>query len=148
MNNENTTGKRIPLKKGLWTDDPDGPRLIGSKCPSCGEVFFPRKEKGICINCQHKGLDEIKLSRVGEIYSYTIVMQRPPIYYLGPVPYALAWVELPEGVRFESLLTDYDAESLRVGMKVELVIEKLHLDAGGNEVVTYKFRPVKEKAGR
>ena len=137
--------KQIPLREGLWTI-PSSPgeqlQLIGSKCLNCGEIVFPRKDKGICLNCQQKGLVDTKLSTVGKIHSFTVVMQRPPIYYKGPVPYALAWVELPEGVRFETLLTDGDFESLQVGMSVELVIEKLHEDEEGNEVMTYKFRPV------
>lgn len=137
--------KRIPLKEGLWVDlgSPDGrPQLIGSQCRNCGEVYFPKKEKGICICCQQRGLAEIELSRRGKVYSFTIVMQRPPIYYKGPVPYALAWVELPEGVRLETLLTDCAFEELRVGMDVELVIERLFQDEEGNDILTYKFKPV------
>ena len=138
--------KKIPLKDGLWTtpSSPDEkPQLIGSQCRNCGEVYFPKKERGMCINCQQENLEGIKLSRLGKLYSFTVVMQRPAIYYKAAVPYALAWVELPEGVRLETLLTDCDFESLKVGMNVELVIEKLHEDDEGNEIITYKFRPVK-----
>lgn len=141
-------GKKIvPVREGLWmnsTDPKEKPQLIGSRCGDCGEIFFPKRWNGICLNCQKKRLEDILLSRRGKIYSFTIVMQgRPqPAPYKGPVPYALAWVELPEGVRFETLLTDCDFDGLKVGMDVELVIEKLHDDDEGNEVLSYKFRPV------
>ncbi|OHE24617.1 MAG: hypothetical protein A3J94_09030 [Syntrophus sp. RIFOXYC2_FULL_54_9] len=69
-------------------------------------------------------------------------MQRPPIYYRGDVPYAIGYVELPEGVRVETLFSTSDFEQLRIGLDVELVIERLHEDEEGNEVLTYKFRPV------
>ena len=69
-------------------------------------------------------------------------MQRPPEYYQGPVPYAEGFVELPEGVRVETLFTGCDFNDLEVGMDVEMVIEGLHEDEEGNEVVAYKFRPV------
>ena len=139
--------KSIPLREGLWTNPlnaEEKPQLIGSRCRACGEVYFPKKEKGICLNCQQKNMEEILLSRKGKIYSFTVVMQgRPqPAPYKGPVPYALAWIELPEGVRFETLLSDCDFGKLKVGMDAELVIEKLHEDEEGNEVLSYKFRPL------
>ena len=82
------------------------------------------------------------MSRYGKIYSVTVVTQRPPIYYKGPVPYAMGFVELPEGVRVQALFTGCDPDSLEIGMNVELVIEKLFEDQEGHDVITYKFRPV------
>lgn len=137
------SSKRIPVREGLWTQPSSAgqqPQLIASRCYSCGEIFFPAKR--ICGYCQQKGLEEIKLSRRGKIFSVTVVMQRPPIYYQGPVPYAIGYVELPEGVRVETLFTGDNLEALRIGMDVELVIEKLYEDNEGNEVLTYKFRPI------
>jgi uncharacterized OB-fold protein len=136
--------KQIPIKEGLWTVPSsldDKPQLIGSRCPRCGEVFFPKKAYGICNHCQSKNLEEVKLSRKGKIYSFTIVMQKPPEYYKGPVPYAEGFVELPEGVRVETLFTDCKFDDLRIGMDVEMVVEKLHEDEEGNEILAYKFRP-------
>jgi uncharacterized OB-fold protein len=137
--------KQIPVKEGLWTtvsSPNEKPQLIGSRCLACGEVFFPKRESKICTYCQSRDLEEIKLSRKGKVYSFTIVMQRPPEYYRGPVPYAEGFVELPEGVRVETLFTGCDFNDLEVGMDVEMVIEGLHEDEDGNEVVAYKFRPV------
>ena len=136
--------KQIPIKEGLWTvpsSPGERPQLIGSRCLRCGEVFFPKKAYGICNHCQSKNLEEIKLNRKGKIYSFTIVMQKPPEYYKGPVPYAEGFVELPEGVRVESLFTDCNFDDLRIGMDVEMVVEKLHVDEEGNEILAYKFRP-------
>lgn len=131
--------KRIPVREGLWTTDRE-PRLAGSRCKCCGEVFFPRKQ--ICVNCQCQKLEKIKLKRKGKIYSYTIVMQRPPMWYKGPVPYAIGYVELPERVKIETLFTDCEFQALKIGMDVELVIEKLHEDDEGNEIMAYKFKPI------
>jgi uncharacterized protein len=136
---------QIPIKGGLWTCPADGvglPQLVASQCGDCGEIFFPQKTKNICVNCQGERLKTIVLSRRGKIHSHTVVMQRPA-QYRGTVPYALAWVEFPEGVRIESLLADCDFEKLRVGMVVELCIDKLHDEDGGTEVCTYKFKPVR-----
>ncbi len=138
--------KRIPVKKELWTT-PSAPteksQLIGSRCHNCGEIFFPKKGNGICTNCQSRNLEEIKLSTRGKIYSYTVVMQRPPVYYKGSVPYAEGFVELQEGVRIQTLLTDCDFDEIKIGMEVEMIIEKLYEDEEGNEIITYKFKPAK-----
>ncbi len=141
-----SSAKQIPLKAGLWAtpSSPDEkPQLIGSKCPRCGEIFFPKKERGRCINCLAENVTDILLSRRGKIYSFTTVLIPPPAYYQGPVPYAFGYVELPEGVRVETLFADCNPGALEIGMDVELVIEKLHTDEDGNDVITYKFRPVK-----
>ena len=140
--------KQIPLKEGLWitpSSPGEKPQLIGSKCLSCGEVYFPKKVRGLCVNCQSANLEDIKLSRKGKIFTYSVVMIQPGGgFYHGPVPYAYGYVELPEGVRVQSLITDGDPEELKVGMDVELAIEKIHEDEEGNDVMTYKFRAVKE----
>lgn len=136
--------KRIPVREGLWTEassSAEEPHLIGSRCLSCGELFFPRKEIELCGHCQSSEMETVKLSRHGKVYSYTVVTQRPPVYYRAEVPYALGFVELPEGIRIETLFTRCDPGTLRVGMDVEMVIERLHEDEEGNEVMAYKFRP-------
>jgi len=136
---------RIPIKEGLWTIPASGgePQLIGSKCKACGELFFPKKEKGWCIHCQQRTLEDIKLSRRGKIVSFSIVMQQPGGgFYKGPVPYAYGCVDLPEGIRIESLFTTEDFNELEVGREAELRIEKLYEDDEGNEVLTFKFKPI------
>lgn len=135
--------KGIPVKDGLFTlgqDQNEPPRILASRCPACDEIFFPRRR--ICQNCQTENLKPIELSSNGKIFSFTVVMKRPASNYLGPVPYAFGWVELPEGVRVETLYTGCQFEDLRIGMDVELVIETLHHDSDGREIVCHKFRPV------
>ena len=136
--------KRIPVREGLWAEPASGtgkPQLLGSRCLACEELFFPKREIALCGYCQSSELEEIKLSRKGKIYSFSVVTQRPPVYYKGEVPYAPGFVELPEGIRIETLFTGCDPDSLHVGMDVEMVVEKLHEDEDGNEVIAYKFRP-------
>jgi len=134
--------RNIPIRENLWLDTLNGPRLIGSKCPQCGELYFPRKENNLCTYCQSMNLEDFQFSTKGKIYSHTSIMQRPPVYYRGEVPYSIGYVELPEGIRIETLFTGCDIEKIHVGMDVELVVEKLHEHDDGKEVVTYKFRPI------
>jgi uncharacterized OB-fold protein len=137
--------KRIPVQEGFWAEPSspgERPQLLGHKCRDCGEIFFPRRNNGICTHCQSRNLVEMKLSSKGKIYNYTIVEQKPPAYYKGEVPYALGFIELPEGVRLRSLFTGCNLNDLKVGMEVEIVIERLFENDEGDEIITYKFRPI------
>jgi uncharacterized OB-fold protein len=143
----NTDEKRIPIEEGLWTD-PSSPgekaQLIGSRCLSCEELYFPRKKKGLCIHCQKRRLEDTKLSGKGKIASFSIVEQSPAGgFYKGPVPYAYGAVHLMEGVVVQSLFAG-NLDKLHVGLDVEMVIDKLSEDDEGNDIMTYKFSPVKK----
>jgi uncharacterized OB-fold protein len=146
MSNEDRREIKIKPKTFLgkdWFTDPDSGKdvcLRGNKCPSCGEVYFPKEF--LCLRCLNQDMEEITLSHTGTLYSFTVVRQQPPVYK-GPVPYAIGIIELPEGIRVTSLLTDCDFKTLEIGKKMELVVEKLHEDAEGQEVVCYKFRTAK-----
>ncbi|MGD9240173.1 MAG: OB-fold domain-containing protein [Desulfobacterales bacterium] len=133
----------VPLKPGLYSiPDSEDSRaaLIGSKCSACKEIFFPKRN--LCQNCQHGHLDEIMLSTHGKIYSFTTVMQKPASHYKGPVPYSFGWVELPEGVRIETLYTECEPDELKIGLEVKMVLGKIDVDDEGKEIVCHMFRPV------
>jgi len=50
-------------------------------------------------------------------------------------------VDLPEGLRLITRLTEADPAALRFGMPMKLVIVPLHVDEDGREVMTYAFAP-------
>lgn len=137
--------RKVPLRSDLWSTDTSNqqlvPRLIGTACQKCSEIAFPIKENGICTCCQSPDTEDVYLSREGIIHSFTVVMMRPPGFYRGDVPYAVGYVELPEGLRIETLFADCELDDLYIGMPVELVIETLHTEENGDDILTYKFRP-------
>lgn len=114
------------------------PHLVAVRCRSCGELSFPKRTR--CITCFAEEMEEVALSKKGKLYSYTIVHHATPSY-TGPVPYAVGAVELPEGIVILSPLTQCNFDTLKIGMDVELVLEKLYEDENGSEVISYKFRP-------
>ena len=63
---------RVPIEAGFFAipDDPaDLPRLLGSRCPACDEVFFPRRL--VCAQCLHEGTDDVELSTRGQLWTWT-----------------------------------------------------------------------------
>jgi uncharacterized protein len=136
--------ERVPIHEGLFTSDAAGDRLLGSRCPDCSRWQFPVSPD--CPYCSGEHCEEQRLSDTATLWLFTGVRNRPP-GYLGEVPFGFGVVELPEGLRLITRLTEADPAALRPGMAMRLVIVPLHLDEAGREVVTYAFAPA-EDAGR
>lgn len=131
----------VPFRKGFFTVGED-PHLIGTKCKLCNTIFFPPRV--ICTRCSKEDvMEKIELSRKGKLCSYSIVMQNIPRY---ESPYVVAYVDLPEGVRVFTHLTDCDPSDLKIDMDVEMVIDFLRKDEDGNNLIGYKFRPISKSS--
>lgn len=133
--------KAVPVEAGLFTmpESPaDRPRLIASKCKLCGEVLFPQRMS--CLKCTGMDMEQVLLSTVGKLYSFTVTRQAPPGSVVKP-PYVLASIEMPQGVNVHTVLTDCDLDKLQIGMDMEMVVETIRQDEAGRDVVAYKFRP-------
>jgi uncharacterized OB-fold protein len=142
------TGTTTPAVEGWFTTGPD-PALVGSRCTTCGTVFFPRTA-GFCRNpaCDGEAFDDTELSRHGTVWSYTDAQYQPPPPYIPRAdpyePFALAAVELPEGLVVLGQVADgYGVADLRVGAEVELVVETLYVDETGDRTI-WRWKPVTE----
>ncbi len=136
-----TASAAEPFRKGLFTlPSADGSPgcLLGSRCRECATIYFP--PRAICARCMKEGvLDALPLSRRGTLYTYTVIRQAPPRY---PVPYAVGYVDLPEGVRVFAQMEGWQARELRLGEEMEISFETIRKDEQGHELIGYKFRPV------
>jgi uncharacterized protein len=130
---------RIPLKEGLFTtpDDPQAARLLGGRCAACGRFSFPAQ--ALCPYCSSDGCETVPLSPRGVIEVCTTVINRPPGYE-GTLPFGFGVVELPEGIRIITRVSD--PAGVGPGQPVRLVIESLCTNAEGHEVMTYAFEAV------
>jgi hypothetical protein len=130
----------VPLREGLFripAKPGEKPALIASRCPRCGEHFYPKR--AICLACGKVGLEEAYLTGPGNIWTFTIARETPP-GSLILAPYVVAQVQLPEKVIVQSVLSACDVDSVRVDMPVELVLAKVKEDEEGNDVVAFKFK--------
>jgi len=137
-----------PAIDGWFTTGPD-PALVGTRCTTCETVYFPRAS-GFCRNpgCSGEEFAEVELSRRGTIWSYTDAQYQPPPPYVPSsdpyVPFALAAVELPEGmVVLGQVAAGYGVADLRVGAEAEVVVETLHSDETGERTI-WRWKPVTE----
>ena len=99
--------------KAFWDAAAEGKLMIG-KCLACGQVFYyPR------AICPFSFSDKTELQQAsgnGTIYTYS-VMRR------APVPYAIAYVTLQEGVSMMTNIVDCDLDKIKIGQAVRLVFK-------------------------
>jgi uncharacterized OB-fold protein len=102
-----------PETKGYWDAAAQG-RLVVKKCLACGKVHhYPRS---LCPYCFSADTDWTPASGRGTIYSYS-VMRRTP------VPYAIAYVTLKEGVTMMTNIVDCDLDTIAIGQSVKVVFK-------------------------
>jgi uncharacterized OB-fold protein len=136
----NDPPRRVPIETGFFTipDDPaEAPRLLGSRCTRCGEVFFPRR--AVCAACLGRALEDTLLGPRGTLYTFTWV--HVPLF--GALraeagSYGVGQVDLEEGPRVQAVLAGERAD-LRIGMPLELSLETLRVNERGEEVVIFRF---------
>jgi uncharacterized OB-fold protein len=97
------------------------------RCTDCGTWrHIPRD---MCAKCGSFNFEWARSSGKGAVFSWTVVSQ-PMLPQFAPlVPYAPAVVELEEGVRMVSWVTDVKPDDLALGMPVEVVFDDVTLEA-------------------
>ena len=129
---------KIPIQ---WREIPQRYRLEAVKCLNCSTVIFPPRPK--CPKCKTTDLEKIKLPEKGKIISYTVIHNAPQKFTLY-VPYIVGLIELEDGTRIISQITDCTPEEIELGMPVEAVFRRLTLfGKKGTILYGYKFRPIK-----
>jgi uncharacterized OB-fold protein len=94
----------------FWQAANDG-ELHLKKCDDCGDVhFYPRS---ICPFCASGNTSWLTASGDGEIYTFSIMRA-------AQIPYAIAYVTLPEGPTIMSNIVDCDFADITIGAKVKL----------------------------
>jgi hypothetical protein len=89
--------------------------LTAVRCDKCGVLAMPPKE--FCPACQHRGWTPVALSGDGTIASYTVI-RVAPARHAADVPYAIAVVNLREGVSLIGRIVDMPLDALAVGLPV------------------------------
>lgn len=131
--------EHAPLHEGLLELGDDGPRLVGGDCGACARPHFPLGPA--CPYCGSADVARRLLSPTGTVWGHTAVRAAPPGYE-GPVPFGFGVVELPEGLRVITRLTEADPHALTYGQAVQLVVDVVEVD--GEPRTTYAFAPIGE----
>lgn len=86
-------------------------KLMIRVCTACGnQMYYPRL---YCTQCLSDALDWRPASGRGTVYSFSAI-------YRAAEPYVIALIDLEDGVRMMSNVTDCDVSEVRIGMLVSL----------------------------
>jgi len=89
-------------------------QLLVKRCTACRQAFhYPRP---ICPHCGSDATEWLQASGRGTIYTFS-VMRRVP------VPYAIAYVTLEEGVSMMTNIVGCDLDTIRIGQAVRVVFK-------------------------
>ena len=105
----------------VFWDKANEDELWIQRCNSCGKpYFYPRF---FCPNCLSKDIEWFKTAGKGKLHTYMINHRPAPGF--GPEPYAIAVVELDEGVRMMGNIVGIEntPENLVLDMAVEVTFE-------------------------
>ncbi|WP_240799070.1 bifunctional MaoC family dehydratase N-terminal/OB-fold nucleic acid binding domain-containing protein [Streptomyces sp. A0958] len=105
---------------GFWEGVAAG-RLLIQRCGACADLRFPWLPG--CNTCGSPEWETVEASGEGTVFSY-VVMHHPPFPAFSESgeggPYAVALIELAEGVRMVSNVVGVPYDKVRVGMPVRL----------------------------
>lgn len=126
----------------FWREIPQRYNIIGNKCGSCNNIYFPPREA--CPFCRRKSIgkmQELKLCGKGEIVTYTIIHDAPR-NFKEQVPYPIAIIKLEEGPKLTAQIVDCNINDVKIGMKVISTFRRIQEDGyTGAIYYGYKFRP-------
>ncbi len=123
-----------------WREIPQRYRLESSRCNKCGNIQIP--PFAICSRCRSTDIQKEISPTTGKVITFTVVWT-PPKEFSGQAPYVLAIVELDNGARLTGQITDCDHDTVKSGMKIEVIFRRINSDgAKGLIRYGYKFRPI------
>lgn len=136
---------RVPAVEGMFTMDEDTPHLIGGKGRSRGSYFFPKDMAGgdpACVGDDER--DEVLLSRVGKVWSFTTSSYPPPLPYVVttepfvPLVIAAVHLEAENLVVCGQMMPGITIDDMEVGLEVELKLDTLFED-DENDYLVWKW---------
>ena len=107
------------LAQHFWTGCSEG-KLYYQRCADCHHAqFFPRSH---CLHCDSDRVDWHAATGIGTIFSVTRVERAPTDEFRALAPYAIALVDLDEGVR----IVAHANLALKIGDKVRVTFFNHH----------------------
>lgn len=123
-----------PWTQAFWDGTREG-KLLVQVCNSCqARIFAPRK---LCPDCWSADLGWIESAGRGSIFTFSTAYSMVEPQFVDELPYTLAYVDLPEGIRMMTRIVDCEPTELAIGTEVEVTFHER-----GDVRLPY-FRPVR-----
>ncbi len=130
---------REPSLSALWRETDQNLRLYGAKCNACGYLQYPPQR--VCTRCSAKdNFTKVRLSdKRAKVFTYSMD------YLAGTVdvPLVVAVINLDDGGRMLTMMTDRELEEVKIDMPVEMSFRKLR-NVGGVHNYYWKTIPIRK----
>ena len=108
---------QCPETAPFWKACNEG-RFLVQVCNHCGKTQYPYR--AMCCHCWSSDIRDRAIGGSGEVWSYSVVRRSRTQPFSAWVPYVVAVIELPEGVKVISNIVGCDPDAVSVGMPVRL----------------------------
>jgi uncharacterized OB-fold protein len=123
------------LTAGFW-DAARRHELVVQRCDACATLrHYPQY---LCPKCRSDAWSWVPVDGKGVVYSFTVTHRAFGAAWAERVPYAIATIELDNGIRMLSDLPADDVDEVEIGKRVEVWFD----DVGG-DVTLPRFRLVR-----
>lgn len=101
-------------------------KVMATQCRKCNKVYFPPRMD--CPNCYSDEMEWIEIADTGRLVTFSTIVI-PPTGFEDNAPYAVAVVELPDGIKvFGWISKIIHSEDIRVGMALKVIPVRLLYD--------------------
>ncbi len=109
--------------------------LEGNKCLECKKIHYP---KVYLCKCGSQKFEPINLSGKGTLLTFTQITT-PPKAFKEYAPYCIGIIQLSEGPKILSQITDVELKDLKIGMNVQTCFRKIYT-AGEKDTINYGLK--------
>lgn len=125
-----------PLTRPFW-DSIAEHQLSVQQCDDCGVLrHYPRP---LCPQCGGGASSWTPISGRGTIHTFTVAYHAFHPAWRGKTPYAVATIDLDEGVRMVAEIETDDVDEVAIGRAVEVVFR--YLDQEDITIPAFRLRP-------
>jgi uncharacterized OB-fold protein len=124
-----------PFSEGLFVVEDETAFLIGSKCATCGQAYFPACSR--CFECDSETMEPLKFGHEGTLYSYAVSHMASNNF---DPPYAAGWIDVAEGLRVFAPIRLKEGCCLKVGAELVLSIRELWRQ-NSKSMMGYTYEP-------
>ena len=115
-----------------FIDHLEGGNVTGTKCKTCGLVFFPPRAD--CYQCLSGEVEWFDIEGAGTLLSYSM-LKYAPAGFEADTPYAVALVDFNTCKVFGRIAKDISEKNLKTGMQMKAVVHRLQDDK-----IAYEFQ--------
>jgi len=108
--------------RGFW-DGIKQHKLVFQKCKDCG--LFVHRPRPMCPRCLSTEKEWVASEGKGKVYAWVNFVYANAAYPGIKVPYAVAVIEMVEGVRMISDIYDVPPDEVYIGMPVEIMYDDI-----------------------